>query len=1089
MAMSENIPSYKLRFPEERESIPRSRLFDYLDGRVERKLLVVHGRAGQGKTSLIYTYLKSRGKDFSWYTVDAWDSTARRFAEGLAACLDKYRSETETSPADKSAGKEAEVKEAAAERDEGELPEEILLRKVGEAVKRDHYLVIDDFHLIDPEGEAHEFLRRILPQLPSYLHMVLLSRRVPTIELARLRGRREVAEISDEDLSFSEEEVQLFFQKNSRILLSGSLLERLYRFVGGWITGYVYLVERLEGLDQDEREPFLEEFLQTGKLKEIDDFFREEILKVFSDTEREVIYQLGAIKQPGEELVELIAGDAQTGLLEKLMENHAFIRLVDQGRGKYAFEELFYRYLEQEFRSFDRNKRTKTVRQISDYFEKRKGYRRLVWYLLCMGEFERARDYFIKYADELYAELGQDKLRIMLESFPEEMRESEQALAYYYDLSTSLVRPVTTTRRLLGMVPAFRESKEYEKIVSIFSVLLMNSLFYQRSNEAMEEIVSQADVFLREYGEQIKNEHREILESLIPLGKWKIGENEDLAFRTALQVEATSFKLHNQAAYLCAQLVLSRIYIEKGAFLEAKKILQRTEAFLETNRVGDLFRLLLAFSLGDTFFYLGEIGTAIEWIEQALKQCPDDFAFRYYLELNLIIYNLYQEDISKADALFELTEHRETDEILLVKYFSNYYIQMLIAYRSKNNERTTYYAERLLEPENEALLRTDFPYSYLALSEVLIFLGKCEEARGILEPLLTEEFMADHPYPAVSAKALLALCLEKKNEKKEMAEILKSMVDTIVKQGYRNLDIVDPDILNHLADLADNPVFAEFPRLAARREKAARNGQEYDLVIKTLGSFRVYIKGREITTSLLSSQKRVMDLLKLLIVHRKNGVMKEKVYEIFWPRYSYKSVRDNLNTIIYRLRKILGSDVNFLATDVNMIYFKDGRISIDIDDFLKYYDRARTAEHQGNLEAAVSLYRMADELYEGDFLSGDLYFDFIRDQREELKNRHRQVLFSLTRISLSTGEYGNAVDWAKKLIAEDSLCEPAYRLLMIASAFSGNRSVIPRFFETLNRRLMEAYNLSADERTETLKNRLLYGPPVDSSFWEEERLI
>lgn len=1012
--------------------------------------------------------MRSRDKHFSWYTIDAWDSDTRRLAAGLLSGL---------------------LREGRTYSLSTEEPEEDFLRLVSDSIREDHFLVLDDFHLLDQEGEAHVFIQHVINRLPPNLHLVIISRRHPSIELARLRSAKELVEVNDEDLSFTKDEIRLFLQKIMRIPLPGGLFEQLYDLVGGWITGYVYLVERLEGLSHDQREHFLKSFIKTGIMPEIDEFFCEEVINNLPEKDIENLIELGALKQPNEELVGLITGEEQSDFLYRLWRNHIFITRIDSTQNKYSFDNLFYLYIQRRFQHFDRRKRARTVKMISEYYEKHKNYKKVVWYLLSVSEVERARDCFVKHADELYRSLDQDNLRSMLENFPESMREEEEILSYYYALSTSLVRPVTTKQRLLDLIQGFSKNKEYEKIATIYSVLLINSLFYQRSNEAMTEIVKDADNFIAEHSEHITNEQREILESIIPLGKWWTGNNEELAFRMALQAEETSFKFHNQSAYLCARLVLSRIYLEKGEFQEAKRLLRRTEVFLESHRISDLFNSLMAFYLGDTYFYLGELNTAVERIEQALKNCPDDFAFRYYLELNLILYNLYQEDISKAESLFELTENREIEENLYVKYFSRYLIQMLIAYRNKNRQRAEYFANRLLEPVNEPLLRTDFPYSYLSLAEVLIFLERFEDARSILGPILTESFQSNHPYPAAVAWALTALCREKMNDRNGLDEALSRMITIIREKEYRNLDIIDPELLNHLADLADDQVFSSFPRLTAKREKAARTERDFDLVIKTLGSFRFYIRGTEITTSLLSSQKRVMDLLKLLIVNRKTGVMKEKIYEIFWPRYSYKSARDNLNTIIYRLRKIFGADADFLATDVNMIYFKEGKLRTDLDDFREYFDRARAAENQGNLEAARSLYRMAEEIYEGDFLSGDLYLDFIRDQREELKNRYRQVLFNLVRITLSIGEYGNAIDWAKKLISLDTLCEPAYRLLMIASALSGNRSVIPQFYETLNRRLQEAYNLSADERTQALRDRLLYGPPIDSSFWEEERLI
>jgi DNA-binding SARP family transcriptional activator len=259
--------------------------------------------------------------------------------------------------------------------------------------------------------------------------------------------------------------------------------------------------------------------------------------------------------------------------------------------------------------------------------------------------------------------------------------------------------------------------------------------------------------------------------------------------------------------------------------------------------------------------------------------------------------------------------------------------------------------------------------------------------------------------------------------------------------------------------------------------------------INTLGQLSVFVQGKEISADLLGGQKRVMDLLKLLIVYRKNGVMKERIYELFWPRYSYKSARDNLNTIIYRLRKLLNDKGNFLSTDVNSIRFKENSVITDIDRFLEYINLGTEAERNGNHEVSVKMFTSAVALYKGDFLESDLYYDFIRDERENLKSKFRNLLFRMIILSLNSADFREALEWSKRLIEADPLCEPAYRMIMIASSAVGNKSEIPRLFDKLNKKLQAYYKITADERTVNLKEKLISGTIPDESMWRDETII
>jgi two-component SAPR family response regulator len=217
--------------------------------------------------------------------------------------------------------------------------------------------------------------------------------------------------------------------------------------------------------------------------------------------------------------------------------------------------------------------------------------------------------------------------------------------------------------------------------------------------------------------------------------------------------------------------------------------------------------------------------------------------------------------------------------------------------------------------------------------------------------------------------------------------------------------------------------------------------------------------------------------------------MKERVYELFWPRYSYKSARDNLNTIIYRLRKLMGDSQEYLITDVNTIHFNSSCTQIDLDTFLEFIEHAKKAEAQGNLNLAIKMYKEAVELYKGDFLEGDLYHDFIRDERENLKNKFRYILFRMTQLSLNSGDPMEGLKWAKRLVEADPLCEAGYRLLMICCALVGNRSEIPRLFEKLNKKLQTYYKITADNKTVLLKETLLSGRTPEEKLWNEETII
>jgi DNA-binding SARP family transcriptional activator len=232
-----------------------------------------------------------------------------------------------------------------------------------------------------------------------------------------------------------------------------------------------------------------------------------------------------------------------------------------------------------------------------------------------------------------------------------------------------------------------------------------------------------------------------------------------------------------------------------------------------------------------------------------------------------------------------------------------------------------------------------------------------------------------------------------------------------------------------------------------------------------------------------------LDLLKLLLVHRQNGILKETLYDLFWPGYLPKSCRDNLNTLIYRLRKILGEAEDYVFTQGGIIRLNDEICTVDVDHFLQQIKEGEQAQRQNDRSLAMACYNKAKDLYQGDFLEKDLYYDDIRDYRETLKNEYLQLLFNITIMNLDAGIYQVALGAVKALIRKDPLCETAYRLLMIASTLVGNRSEVPRVVDKLNKALQHYYNIEADPKTIALKEKLLEGQIPEASMWRSETLI
>ena len=1061
--------------PELKKVQQRERLYSFFE---DKRVVIIEAGPGFGKSAAAYDFITNEEKNCIWFRIQKDDSNYLSLLERLKDCLSASLKKTQN---------QLLITET-------ELPTEAankFCRAIIDDLPEDLYLILEDFEYINKFPDTCTVLEKLLEHLSQKIHIIIPTREAPNLSLAKIRSRKELTELKGRDIAFNRDDIHNLIYHLYDMSFDSIVLERLIEVTEGWITAIIFLLEKFCCLSRNEGENILENFLVYQSIPELDDYFKTQILGQLPPDLTETLIKISAVEEFTPHLIESVTGKSGFQFIKELQKRNLFISVKDSASYHYYFNPVFRAHLLSKFNSLTEKQSNKCLLKIAEYYLEEENFALATEFLCKAKLYDKAKYHLFNFAEEMIKNNEYESINEILSYFPEDMKESDPYLAYYHAIVNNLKNPETSRRQLLKLLYIFNSSEKHNHEASIYAVLLTNYFFFQTNAETVGTIINMAKEFLLNHGSKIPVEQYELLTALIPLGQWWTGASREKAFEIALRAEETSNRLHNEEAFLCSRLVLSKIYIARGEFNSAKNLLKRTEKLFTEGKfhLYKQYQSLSSFYLGDTYFYRGEISTAISQIHKALSSSGVEFAFRPYLELNLVYYNLYLNDIKKADALYEKLRERNQGENLYLKYNYEFLFEMLIAYRSRNKHRAKYYCNRLLDPENKKLVQTDFPFSYLALAEVSIYIEEPENSLLILNELLQNISIEEYPYPVATAAALQGFIRHQSGSKAESKTFFKTMEKIVMDFEYTNLDICSPELLTKIAKISESSVFEDFPRLKHDKQYEKIAKSQFEMEINTLGAFNVYVKGTEISADLLGGQKRVMDLLKLLIVYRKTGIMKERVYDLFWPRYSYKSARDNLNTIIYRLRKLLNSKDDFLYTDVNSIRFKENTVITDADRFLDFISMGSEAEKNGNREVSTRMYRSAIELYKGDFLDNDLYFDFIRDERENLRSKFRNLLFKMVLLSLNSADFREALEWSKRLIDADPLCEPAYRMLMIASAAVGNRSEIPRLFDKLDKKLQAYYKVTADEKTVKLKDKLLIGTALEESMWRDETII
>lgn len=211
----------RLRFP----FVKRSRLLERLDQALERRLTLVSAPAGFGKTHLISQWIADRSSSVGWLTLDEGDNDPVRFLRYLIAVCQQQHPDIGS----------AALKVLQTQQHRLGAALTSLLNDLHTYEGR-HVLVLDDYHTIT-STPVHDLVASMIENLPSSLHIVIVTRVDPPLPLARLRAHDELLEIRAPDLRFSRDEVSAFMHQSLVGGLPDSGIEKLELITEGWIVG------------------------------------------------------------------------------------------------------------------------------------------------------------------------------------------------------------------------------------------------------------------------------------------------------------------------------------------------------------------------------------------------------------------------------------------------------------------------------------------------------------------------------------------------------------------------------------------------------------------------------------------------------------------------------------------------------------------------------------------------------------------------------------------------------------------------------------------------------------------------------------
>src|SRR6266545_3093046 len=371
----------KLHIPEVRpELLTRTDLVDSLVGGATRKLTLIEGPAGYGKTTLLAEWSSSPAerRDFAWLSLDEGDSDPARFWTGVIDALRGIEPGLAPSAREALGARNIDLIEVA-------LP--LLLNDLVQ-IEREIVLVLDDYQVVR-DDEVHRSVAFMLDHLPEHLHLAIATRSDPPLPLARLRAGGEMVEVRARDLRFSDEEAAELLRRTVGLDLDDAAVARLSERAEGWPAGLYLAGLSLRG--RDDVAEFIELF--AGDDRHIVDYLSSEVLGGQPDELRGFLLRTSVLERLCGPLCDAVMGTEDSDrLLESIERRNLFLIPLDTTRTWYRYHRLFAELLRHELRATDAAAESELHRRACKWYQAEGSVPDAIHHAAAGGDIAQARE-------------------------------------------------------------------------------------------------------------------------------------------------------------------------------------------------------------------------------------------------------------------------------------------------------------------------------------------------------------------------------------------------------------------------------------------------------------------------------------------------------------------------------------------------------------------------------------------------------------------------------------------------------------------------------------------------------------------------
>ncbi len=1064
------------------ELLSRPRLTERLLANLAHPVTLVTANAGSGKTTLVADFLRTQDRPFVWYQLDRADADPFVFLGyltfGIRQKLPQF-GEAMFSYLQESAGELAQYPERAVD---------VLLNEVLERAEQQLILVLDDYHHLGPNTPVHVILDRLLAYLPDVLHVIIVSREMPPLALARLRAQTPLSTIDRTDLAFTEDETRELFKRVFDVELTPRESTEYRERTHGWITA-LQLVKQIahrnliRTRDDTASETNLIHVLRQSE-RDIFDYFAEEVFLDEPKDVRDLLLRVSLLDRIElDACAALYPGLNSSRVLPDLVRRNVFLTVATDDRGEeYRLHPLFQQFLRRRFRSeVGRAEVAEEHVRCADYFIQREAWEQAVRHLLTAEDFSKAAELIAHRGGEWIRSGALSSLAHLADSLPVAALEARpRALSHRaevarlcgeYDVAQSMFRRAT----FLCHQQSDKEG-EAESLHSLATIARRHgdySLAFQYLDRSIQ--LSDPNSAVR-----MKCGNTRGL-CFVGLGDWSSAEIE---FRGALQ--AAEELNDDRYARVIAHNLGTPAGL-RGDFGEALRWLSRMlrgeghETPIPQEAVAHL-------NIARCHIYRGDFVHAEQELDTALEYCQRFSLIGLRAESFETYGNLYRErgEVQRANEYYERAARAYDEAGINLDKTELYEERALLNLRLGDLSTARHQIDRLLmsrEPNSR-----DYFTALLTRARIRVAQKDYDCAGEELQSAL--EYFRAHTHFYYEAQACMAsaACYHGLQDEPKMMEQLRRAIDLAVRYDYefwlereirRNSSLFSTDDALELlpADLHDAAKDFESEQVRIAATDLTAPTPVTDLTINMLGPVEIIRDPAKPLAADAWTTRRARDILCFIASRRHRRASKDTIIDTFWGDTDPTVVEKNFHPTVSHIRKALNSNQPLKQ---NFLIYRDGDYQlnqeysyrIDVEEFDRLLTVGEDARRARQFENCINAYEGAVALYRGEFIQGS-YEPWVEEQRAYYREQFLRVLESLAGVAQKTDDWQRSLQLAKRILHEDQFREDIHCLVMRAHAALGNRNAVKDQFESLKRLLVSELGVEPSAETKRLYHQLV----------------